>query len=70
MIWTLYLALTTTLTRAGHLLAERLAALRAQPERGDLNISTAIFAALAVTLGLVIVAAITTAVENHLAKVH
>jgi len=66
VMWTIYLGLNTLITRVG----QRLHQLRAQPERGDLNLSTAIWAGVATTLALGIAAAITVAVNNHLAKLH
>jgi hypothetical protein len=66
MIWALYLTLATLGEDATSALNRRWTALRADAERGDLNISTAIYAGLAVTIGAVIVAAITAFVRNKI----
>lgn len=58
LFWTLYLASADI----GHAARARWARLTAQPEAGDMNISKAIYAALAVGLGAILVAAITAAV--------
>lgn len=61
LLWTLYLAAAD--------LRDRYARLAAQPDRGDMNISKAIYAALAVGLGAVLVAAITAAVSSRVGAI-
>lgn len=51
------------------LLTDRRRRYAAAPERGDENITKVIYAALAVTLGIAIVAAITLAVNNRLPSI-
>lgn len=62
LFWTLYLAVHDV----GKSTRARYQRLAAQPERGDMNISKAVYAVLAVALGAVLVAAITAAVTGRL----
>lgn len=65
LLWTLYL----TATDLGRGARRRLADLSGDRERGDMNISKAIYAALAVTLGGILVGAITLAVNNRIGTI-
>lgn len=65
LLWTLYLV-AADLRGA---VRDRYTRLAAQPDRGDMNISKAIYAALAVGLGAVLVAAITAAVSSRVGAI-
>lgn len=64
-VWMLYLQLSDIWTGLG----ERYRRLSAQPEAGDMNISKAAYAALAVGLAVLLTGAITAAVTSRVTQI-